>query len=239
MALAIIGDLAAMVVIAVFYTAQINLTYAVYAALLTLVMLAMGRMRVANLTVYLIMGVVLWYFMYKSGIHATLAGVITAFTIPYADIKGEGSMIKKMEHELHEVVAFGIVPIFCLFNAGIYFVGMDASSLSSSVTTGVFLGLLLGKPIGILMGAALMVKFGVARLPEGVNRHHMVGMAMFCGVGFTMALFVGGLSGVAGDGYKVAILGASILSIAGGLFFVNKGTMIERSARGVMVSQPA
>lgn len=188
-ALAIIDDLGAILIIAVFYVGDFSLTYfllslSVYAGLLVL-----NRMGVSRLAWYLIPGVFMWYFMLQSGVHATLAGVLLAFALPFGD-GGKTSPSYILQHALHKPVAFIIVPLFALANTGIILGEGWLSSLTSQNSLGVFLGLFVGKPLGIFLLSYLAIKFGLARLPDDVNWMHIVGAGFLGGIGFTMSIFI-------------------------------------------------
>ncbi|MNR98384.1 Na(+)/H(+) antiporter NhaA [compost metagenome] len=220
-ALAIIDDLGAVIVIALFYTAELNLLALAGAAIVIGNLIIFHRMRVKVLWPYLALGAVLWVLVFASGVHATLAGVILALTIPLKLTPGtpeaahHESPLHRLEHLLHKPVAFLIVPIFGFANAGVSFAGISASVLSEHITMGVATGLLLGKLVGVLGTVALLVKLGLADLPAKASWGQMTGTALLCGIGFTMSLFIGLLAfsdpGVQ-DRIKIGILMGSILS---------------------------
>jgi len=191
--LAILDDLGAILIIAVFYTAHLKVTY----LLLALVPLAaMGWLNARGthrVSPILMLGIVLWVLVLKSGIHATLAGVLTAFFIPLKDRWGR-SPLHSLEHGLDPWVAFFIVPVFAFANAGVSFSGMSISAITSPVTVGIVAGLVLGKQVGVMGATWLVVKTGIAKLPHGANWAHIYGLSALAGIGFTMSLFIGGLS---------------------------------------------
>ena len=191
--LAILDDLGAILIIALFYTANLKATYLLF-ALAPLAMMgwlnARGSHRVSPIV---ILGIVLWVLVLKSGVHATLAGVVTAFFIPLKDRWGK-SPLHSMEHSLEAWVAFFIVPVFAFANAGVSFAGMSMGAITSPVTVGIVAGLVLGKQIGVMGATWLVVKSGLATLPYGANWAHIYGLSALAGIGFTMSLFIGGLS---------------------------------------------
>ena len=192
-AVAIADDLGAIIIIAVFYTADLTLPMLVLAGLGALLLFLLNRFRIGNLSIYGFVGILLWFFMLKSGVHATLAGVVLAFMIPLKSSDGS-SMLRNLEHKLHPWVAYFILPVFAFANAGVSFAGLSVASLLNALPLGIFLGLLIGKAIGVYGSSALLVRFGVAKLPAGAGHVHLLGAAILCGVGFTMSLFIGSLA---------------------------------------------
>ena len=192
-AVAIADDLGAIIIIAVFYTADLTLPMLVLAGIGTLVLCLLNLFRVRTMSVYAFVGTLIWFFMLKSGVHATLAGVVLAFTIPRQNADGT-SMLRDLEHKLHPWVAFFILPVFAFANAGVSFAGLSVASLVNAVPLGIFLGLLLGKSIGVYGSSAILIRFGMANLPAGANQMHLLGVAVLCGLGFTMSLFIGSLA---------------------------------------------
>lgn len=197
--LAIFDDLAAIVIIAVFYSADLSLQALWMAAILLTVAVLMNVFKVTNTSSYIFLGVILWVAVLKSGVHATLAGVLLAFCIPMRDSKGE-SPVRQLEHDLHPPVAFLILPIFAFANAGLSFAGMTVSDLFHPVSMGIVMGLLLGKPVGILLFVGLAVVTRMATLPAGISWTMLLGVAFVCGIGFTMSLFIAGLAFEHGSG---------------------------------------
>jgi NhaA family Na+:H+ antiporter len=220
-ALAIIDDLGAVIVIAIFYTADINVLALAVAAVLVGNLVILNRSGVKNIWAYLGLGVLLWIAVFLSGIHATLAGVVLALCIPLKVTPGapeashDDSPLHKLEHALQKPVAFFIVPIFGFANAGVSFAGASASVLAEPVTIGVAAGLLLGKLAGVLGTVALLVKSGLAQLPARATWPQMTGVSLLCGIGFTMSLFIGLLAfpdASSQDHVKIGILAGSLAS---------------------------
>ncbi len=215
-ALAVIDDLGAIIVIAVFYTAKLSLVYLIGASLVFGLLLALNRFwRVIGLFPYLLGGALMWFLMLKSGVHATIAGVLLAFTIPFSTTEDdEESPSHRLEHFLHKPVAFIILPIFALANTGIV-IGADAlPSLSATNSLGIILGLLIGKPIGITLLSFIAVSFSICRLPLDLNWKHIFGAGILGGIGFTMSIFITNLAFVGEanviNASKMAILLASL-----------------------------
>lgn len=188
-ALAIIDDLAAILVIAVFYTSELHSTYLFIALGIFCLLMIFKRLRVYSLVPYLLGGLVMWYCMLQSGVHATITGVLLAFTIPFRN-GGEESPSWRLQHFLHIPVAFLIIPVFALANTGIIFSGSLGSILADNNSLGIIAGLLIGKPVGILFMCLLAVKFKLGRLPEGVNWLQLAAAGMLAGIGFTMSIFI-------------------------------------------------
>lgn len=197
--LAIFDDLAAIVVIAVFYSEDLAPVALVVGGVVLAAAVLMNRLGVRLTSPYLLLGVVLWVAVLKSGVHATLAGVLIAFCIPMRDA-AERSPLRELEHDLHGPVAFAILPIFAFVNAGLALDTITLSDLTHPVTLGVSAGLVLGKPIGILLFVGLAVALGMARLPQGVGWLQIAGVGCACGIGFTMSLFIAGLAFEHGSG---------------------------------------
>ena len=244
-ALAIADDLGAVLVIAVFYTATISWTSLAIAGAFCLCLLVVNQRRTQHPLPYLLLGLGLWLAMLKSGVHATISGVLVAMTIPAhpslsrplaTDCEKVESPLTRFEQALHPWVAFGIMPLFALANAGVALHGDLHSALGQPVSQGIIAGLVLGKPIGIVLLSWLAVRLGVAALPAGVNWRHILGIGMLAGIGFTMSLFVANLAfGITPllDTAKVGILIASLVSgLCGGLF------LLATSLRRVAAVQP-
>jgi Na+:H+ antiporter, NhaA family len=220
-ALAIIDDLGAVAIIAVFYTGDLSLLDLGLAAAVLAVLAGLNRAGVLRLLPYLVLGLALWFFVLRSGVHATIAGVLLAFTIPLHARPGRpddmaGSPLHRLEHALHNPVAFSVVPVFGFANAGVSLAGLGPEALLDSLTLGVALGLLVGKLVGVFGSAALAIRLGLADVPMGAGWLQLVGVALLCGIGFTMSLFIGMLA-FANDPalqaeVKVGILGGSILA---------------------------
>ena len=220
-ALAIIDDLGAVVIIAFFYTARLSLLDLGGAAAVVALLFVLNRLGVRRLAPYLLIGVLLWVLVLRSGIHATLAGVILAFAIPLQGTPGkpdveERSPLHRLEHLLHLPVGVLIVPIFGLANAGVPVLGLQADALTAPVTVGVGLGLLIGKVAGVFGTSMIAIRLGLADMPAHAGRLQMLGIALLCGIGFTMSLFIT-LLAFSGDALlqseaKIGILAGSLLS---------------------------
>ena len=214
--LAILDDLAAITIIALFYSADLSPAMLIIGAVTLSIAVAMNRMGVTRTSSYILLGVVLWVAVLKSGVHATLAGVLIAFCVPIRDKEGH-CPLRELEHNLHGPVAFVILPVFAFVNGGLSLADVSLDALTHPVTLGVTTGLALGKPFGILMFTGLAVALGLARLPESVNWSQLLGVACACGIGFTMSLFIAGLafehgSGTYYSGDRLGILLGSLLS---------------------------
>ncbi|MCE4053408.1 Na+/H+ antiporter NhaA [Pseudomonas sp. Au-Pse12] len=199
MTLAIIDDLGAIVIIAIFYSGALSTLSLMLAAACIAALVAMNRMGVVKLGPYMIIGLILWVCVLKSGVHATLAGVTLAFCIPLRTRNAEPSPAQALEHALHPWVAFGILPLFAFANAGLSLKGVTLESFTHHVPMGIAIGLLLGKTIGVFGLSWLTVKSGITALPAGANWGQVLGVAILCGIGFTMSLFVGSLAFVPGS----------------------------------------
>lgn len=198
MTLAIIDDLGAIVIIAIFYSGELSTLSLGLAAACIAALVAMNRLGVVKLGPYMIIGLILWVCVLKSGVHATLAGVTLAFCIPLRTKNAEPSPLLTLEHALHPWVAYGILPLFAFANAGLSLTGVTAESFTHHVPMGIAVGLLLGKTLGVFGLTWLAVKIGIAALPHGANWGQVLGVAILCGIGFTMSLFVGSLAFVPG-----------------------------------------
>lgn len=225
--IAVIDDLAAIIIIAVFYTSELSVSSLLLALLFLSWLFILNRMGITAKTPYILLSIALWVAVLKSGVHATLAGVAVAAFIPYRPVKGspEGSetLLEQLEHQIQPWVAYGILPIFAFANAGVPLAGMTIGSLFEPVPLGIALGLFLGKQIGVFGASWLAVKSGFASLPEGATWRHVYGVAMLCGIGFTMSLFIGSLAfdqgGESGETFdaRLGILAGSFLSAIGGV----------------------
>lgn len=194
-ALAIIDDLGAVIIIALFYTANLSLIDLAGAAAIVALLITLNRQGVRRLAPYLLLGALLWLLVLRSGIHATLAGVILALTIPMDPTPARSdsdatSPLHRLEHALHVPVGFLIVPLFALANAGVPFLNLPAEALASPVTLGVAAGLLLGKPLGVFGLSAIAIRLRLADAPAHASGWQMLGVALLCGIGFTMSLFI-------------------------------------------------
>jgi len=215
LALAIIDDLGAIVIIAVFYTEDLSLLALALAAAGIIGLAVLNRMRVFRLAPYILLGIFIWICVLKSGVHATLAGVALAFAIPLKTGKPETSPLRRCEHALHPWVTFAIMPIFAFANAGVSLAGLGLDTLLHPLTLGIAAGLFFGKQVGVMGAAALGAMLGLLRLPEGVGWRQMYGAAILTGIGFTMSLFIGTLAFEAPETaapLRLGVLGGSILS---------------------------
>ena len=213
--LAIFDDLAAILIIAIFYSGDLSLGALAIGAAALSGGVALNRLGVTNVTAYVLIGIALWAAVLNSGVHATLAGVLIAFCIPMRAADGH-SPLRALEHDLHIPVAFAILPLFAFANAGLSLGGVGAADLLHPVTAGIVAGLFFGKPIGIVGFIALAVFLGLARLPAGVTWLRLLGVSFACGIGFTMSLFIAGLAFEHGSGayYAGDRLGIVIGSLA-------------------------
>ena len=228
LALAIIDDLGVVVIIALFYSGDLSTLALTVGFIATGVLFMLNNKHVTKLSIYLIVGAILWFAVLKSGVHATLAGVVIGFAIPLKGNKGERSPLKHLEHALHPYVAFAILPIFAFANAGISLEGISISNLTSMLPLGIAMSLLVGKPLGIFLFSWGAVKTGVAKLPEGVNFINIFAVSVLCGIGFTMSIFISSLAfgptnadfdtlarlGILMGSTTAAILGYFLLSIS-------------------------
>ena len=230
-ALAVMDDLAAIVVIAVFYTAELSLMYLMAALAVAAALAIANRLGVKTLFLYLIGGAFLWYFMLRSGVHATIAGVLLAFTIPFNDPGVEHSPSGYLEHILHRPVSFLILPIFALANTGIIIESGFAEELRSANSLGIMIGLVLGKPLGITIASVIAVTMGISRRPLDLGWKHIFGAGLLGGMGFTMSIFIANLA-FPGDEFhivssKMAIVLASLIAgVAGYLYLRIWGGML-------------
>ncbi len=218
--LAVLDDLGAIGIIAVFYSGNLSFTSLAVATGAAAILLTLNLSGVKKIAPYMIVGVVLWTSVLKSGVHATLAGVVLGFAIPLGDREDEHkSPLRSLIHDLHPAVAFAILPLFAFFNAGVAFADFNPSRVFNAVPMGIALGLFVGKPVGVLLFAWMAVKLKLASLPEEINWTHLLGVGFLCGIGFTMSMFLGGLAfQEGGSGYARADrLGIIIGSLASGL----------------------
>ena len=234
-ALAILDDLGAVLIIALFYTSGLSISMLLASVAVVAVLVVLNRCGVRRLAPYLIAGALLWFFMLQSGIHATLAGVILALCIPLGNTEHKHqSPLLHLEEKLHPWVAFAVVPIFGFANAGVSLAGISPRDLLDPVPLGVTLGLLLGKQLGVFGLAALAIRFGLAKLPEGSNWVQLYGVALLCGIGFTMSLFIGALAFPGAphlvDEVKVGVLMGSILCAILGVVVLIKAGRQKASA---------
>lgn len=219
--IAVVDDLIAILIIALFYSHGLSLTALAWAGAALAAMLLLNRRKVRALTPYLLLGVVLWVCVLKSGVHATLAGVATGLMIPHVDPKNaiddeiEHSPLEHLEHALHPWVAYGILPLFAFANAGLVLGGLQLADAMEALPLGIVLGLVIGKPVGIAGAALLLRAAGLARFPDGAGFAAMLGLGFMSGIGFTMSLFIASLAYAERALYDAAvlgILGASVIS---------------------------
>ncbi len=193
--LAIFDDLGAIIIIAIFYSADLSISALIISTMCLAILGLMNWRGTTTISPYILVGTVMWIAVLKSGVHATLAGVALAAFIPMRDEADKShSPLRELEHDLHSVVAFGVLPLFAFVNSGISLEGVSFSDLLHTVPLGIAAGLFVGKQVGIFLLCFLAIKMGVARLPEGANWGSLYGVSILCGVGFTMSLFVGSLA---------------------------------------------
>ena len=227
-ALAIIDDLGAIVIIAFFYSGQIQITYLLLMLVSVILLIVLNRFNVRSFIPYLIIGLFLWEFTHASGIHATIAGVLLALTIPHKDKENKNfhknSMLIKLEHAISPYVAFGIMPIFAFANAGVSFDGLSFASLLNPVPLGILCGLFFGKQFGVFIFSYLSIKFKFAEMPNNSNWIKLYGVGVLTGIGFTMSLFVGNLAFVESpehmSGVKIGVLLGSLASTLFGYMII-------------------
>ena len=222
LAVAVIDDIGAIAIIAIFYTPGVEVTMLIGAAAVLALLALFGRAKVGSSIPYVLLGIVLWVLVLKSGVHATLAGVALAMTVPISDKNGD-SVLERMEHALHNWVAFFVVPVFALANAGVTVSGLSLSDLLEPLPLGIALGLIIGKQLGIVGFAWAAVKTGIAQLPVGVNWRQIHGLSLIAGIGFTMSLFIGNLAfsdAAQIDAVKVGVLTGSLISAVLGIILL-------------------
>jgi len=234
-ALAVMDDLGAIIVIAIFYTAQFSLGYLLAALAVFASLVVLNRLRVMSLLPYLLGGVVMWFLMLKSGVHATVAGVLLAFAIPFSGRpEDESSPSHRLEHALHKPVGFIILPIFALANTGIIIAAGWQQELLSNNSAGILAGLVIGKPLGIVLASLLAVTIGVCTLPGDLKWRHIMGAGLLGGIGFTMSIFIANLAFAGGtnlvNASKMAILVASLAAgVLGFLWLRFSGMLFKQS----------
>ena len=223
LAVAVIDDIGAITVIALFYTESVQTDMLIGGAVTLAAMIGLNRARVADSWPYVILTVILWVFVLKSGVHATLAGVAAAMTIP---LRARGQEpLERMEHALHYYVAFLIIPIFGFANAGVSLAGISVSDILAPLPLGIALGLLIGKQIGIFGFGWLAIKTGVTEMPEDVNMRQLHAMSLLAAIGFTMSLFIGGLAfddPALMNQVKIGVLSGSIIAALAGYFLLSR-----------------
>ena len=215
-ALAIIDDLGAIVIIAFFYTGDLNIQYLLLMLVTFILLLVLNKFSIKKFTPYLILGLFLWFFTHESGVHATIAGVLLASVIPHRKKDHDFSLLIKIEHAISPYVAYMIMPFFAFANAGVSLEGLSLSSLMLPVPLGILLGLFVGKQLGVFVFSYASIKFGLATLPSNSNWVSFYAVGVLTGIGFTMSLFVGNLAFVNNmeymDGVKIGVLSGSLLS---------------------------
>ena len=215
-ALAIIDDLGAIIIIAFFYAGDLSIKYLALLLLTFIALLILNKSGVKKFTPYLILGLILWFFTYQSGVHATISGVLLATVIPHRKKNKEYSLLTKIEHNISSYVAFGIMPLFALANAGVSLDGINLESLLSPVPLGIVLGLFMGKQIGVFLFSIISIKLKIAQMPNNANWMSFYGVGILAGIGFTMSLFIGNLAFVENieyiDSVKIGVLTGSLLS---------------------------
>ncbi|MGB3797951.1 MAG: Na+/H+ antiporter NhaA [Alteraurantiacibacter sp.] len=231
LAVAVIDDIGAITIIALFYTAKTDVTMLLGAGATLLVLAAFGRAKVASSIPYVLLGIVLWVFVLKSGVHATLAGVAAAMCVPIAGRSGEAPL-ERMEHALHPYVAFLVIPIFGFANAGVSLSGVGLDTLFAPLPLGIAAGLLIGKQLGIIGFAWAAVKTGMASLPDGVTWRQIHALSLLAAIGFTMSLFIGNLAfadPAQVDAVKIGVLSGSLVAAIGG-YLLLRATLPELEA---------
>jgi len=223
-ALAIIDDLGAIVIIAFFYSGDLSIIYLTLLLLTFICLLMLNRLNIKKFLPYLILGLILWFFTHESGIHATISGVLLATVIPHRKKEKDFSLLTKVEHKISPYVAFGIMPLFALANAGVSLNGVNLNSLLSPVPLGILLGLFVGKQIGVFLFSIVSIKLKIAQMPNNSNWVSFYGVGILTGIGFTMSLFIGNLAFADNtqymDGVKIGVLAGSLLSTLVGYFLL-------------------
>ena len=223
-ALAIIDDLGAILIIAFFYSGDLSVSYLSLILISYILLLILNKFGVKKFLPYLIIGVFMWFFTYKSGIHATIAGVLLASTIPHRQKNKDFSLLIKIEHLISPFVAFMIMPLFAFANAGVSLDGLSFSTLMLPVPLGILVGLFFGKQLGVMLFSYISVKIKIAQMPDRSNWKSLYGVSILTGIGFTMSLFVGNLAFAENtqyiDGVKIGVLAGSLLSTLCGYFLL-------------------
>ena len=215
-ALAIIDDLGAIVIIAFFYSGDLSIKYLSLLLITFIALIILNKFNIKKFIPYLLLGLILWFFTHESGIHATISGVLLATVIPHRRKEKDFSLLTKIEHNISPYVAFGIMPLFALANAGVSLSGMNFDSLLLPVPLGILLGLFIGKQIGVFLFSIISIKLNIAQMPNNANWLNFYGVGVLTGIGFTMSLFVGNLAFVENvqyiSGVKIGVLAGSLLS---------------------------
>lgn len=223
-ALAIIDDLGAIVIIALFYSGNLSIKYLLLMLAAFIILLLINKFNIKKFLPYLIVGLFLWDFTHNSGVHATIAGVLLAMTIPHRKKEKDFSLLIKIEHAISPYVAFGIMPLFAFANAGVSLDGLTFGSLLNKVPLGILLGLFVGKQLGVFIFSYVSIKAKIAQMPSDTSWYNFYGVGVLTGIGFTMSLFVGNLAFVENmqymDGVKIGVLTGSLLSTLFGYFLI-------------------
>ena len=223
-ALAIIDDLGAIVIIALFYSCDLSIKYLTLMLIAFILLLLINKFNIKKFLPYLIVGLFLWDFTHNSGIHATIAGVLLAMTIPHRKKEKDYSLLIKVEHAISPYVAFGIMPLFAFANAGVSLEGLSLTTLMNKVPLGIVMGLFLGKQLGVFVFSYISIKLKIAQMPNNSNWYNFYGVGVLTGIGFTMSLFVGNLAFAENiqymDGVKIGVLAGSLLSTLFGYFLI-------------------
>ena len=223
-ALAIIDDLGAILIIAIFYSGDLSIKYLSLMLLAFIILLIINKFNIKKFLPYLIIGIFLWDFTHNSGIHATIAGVLLAMTIPHRKKEKDFSLLIKVEHAISPYVAFGIMPLFAFANAGVSLEGLTFGSLLNKVPLGIVLGLFVGKQLGVFLFSYISIKTKIAQMPNDTSWYNFYGVGVLTGIGFTMSLFVGNLAFAENlqymDGVKIGVLTGSLLSTLFGYFLI-------------------
>ena len=223
-ALAIIDDLGAIIIIAFFYTGDLSIKYLSLLLITFICLIFLNKFNVKKFLPYLFFGLILWFFTHESGVHATISGVLLAIVIPHREKEKDFSLLTKIEHNISPYVAFGIMPLFALANAGVSLEGVSLSSLMLPVPLGILLGLFFGKQLGVLLFSYASIKLKIAQMPNNANWLSLYGVGVLTGIGFTMSLFIGNLAFVDNtqymDGVKIGVLAGSLLSTLFGYFLL-------------------
>jgi NhaA family Na+:H+ antiporter len=241
LAIAVIDDIGAITVIALFYSGEIKTDMLIAAAVVYALLFAVNRMRIASGMPYVILTVIMWVFVLKSGVHATLAGVAAGMMIPITARDGT-QLLYEMEHTLHKWVAFFVIPVFGFANAGVSLIGVSPAALFAPLPLGIALGLLIGKQIGIVGMAWIGVKAGFAKLPDGVGWRKIHGLSLLAAIGFTMSLFIGGLafdSQAQVDAVKLGVLAGSLVAALTGFFMLKAALPDEIADDSEALASPA
>jgi Na+:H+ antiporter, NhaA family len=235
-AVAIADDLGAIVIIALFYTAELSIAMLFLAGVAIAVLVALNLQKVTRIAPYIVVGVILWVFVLKSGVHATLAGVAIAFAVPLKTGDAQGTApLHHLEHSLHPWVAFSVLPVFAFANAGVSFAGVTLTALAEPLPLGIAVGLFAGKLVGVFGASALLIRLGLAKLPEDASWLQLIGIAALCGVGFTMSLFIGSLAFDGPDYFTPLRLGV----IAGSMLSGVTGYLLLRFSSGHARTTPS